>query len=112
MAESARFQQRMWSTFVPEQGIRFGDKRFFGLVALIAALHAYNNYLDAQKQLDESLPADSLRRLPEGSLLMSDGSIGKEEGGPAAPHKLHRVKEVGEDELVIDRAMRKIKETV
>ena len=27
LAESAKFQQKMWSTFVPEAGIKFGDRR-------------------------------------------------------------------------------------
>ena len=26
LGESARLQQKMWDTFVPEQGIRFGDR--------------------------------------------------------------------------------------
>ena len=47
-----------------------------------------------------------------GGLLMDDGSIGKEEGAPAAPHTLHVVKETGENELVLDRVWRKLKDSV
>jgi len=90
----------------------FCRRRFWSLVAIIAALHTYNNYLDSIRPTEEALPAGALRRLPEGGLLMADGSIGKEEGGAAAPHTLHRVKEVGENELILDRAVRKLKDAV
>jgi hypothetical protein len=51
-----------------------------------------------------------VRRLPDGGLLMEDGSIARgAEPEPAAPHTLHKMKEKGEDELVLDRAFRKMK---
>mmetsp|Transcript_11693 Transcript_11693/g.27007 ORF Transcript_11693/g.27007 Transcript_11693/m.27007 type:complete len:158 (-) Transcript_11693:419-892(-) len=112
LGESARLQQKMWDTFVPEQGIRFGDTRFWGLLGIVLVLHAINTYREANAPRDVALPPGAIRRLPEGGLLMDDGSIGKEEGAPAAPHTLHVVKETGENELVLDRAWRKLKESV
>ena len=112
LAESARLQQKMWNTFVPEQGIRFGDKRFWGLLSIVLALHAINAYNERNTPRDARLPPGASRRLPDGRLLMEDGSIGREEGGPAAPHTLHKVRETGEDELVLDRAWRKLRDSV
>ena len=42
-------------------------------------------------------------------LLMLDGSIAKDDSG--LPHNLHKIKEVGEKELVLDRAWRLLKES-
>lgn len=75
-------------------------------------LHSINSYRDAHEPPEPGLPEGAVRRLPDGGLLMVDGSIGKEETSPTAPHRLHKVKEVGEDELVLDRAWRKLKENV
>lgn len=114
LAEDARMQQKVWDTFVPEGGIRFGDRRFWALLSVVLGLHAFNTYREATMPKERGLPIGAVRRLPDGGLLMEDGSIlrGSEGAVPAAPHTLHRVKEKGEDELVLDRAFRKIKESV
>ena len=106
LAESAKMQQKMWvralavcgrrmqsrvkfrsltrarsphaqDTFVPEQGIKFGDKRFWGLLFIILGLHSYNTWRESQIVPEPNLPDGAVRRLPEGGLLMADGSIGK-----------------------------------
>ena len=41
LAESAKFQEKMWNTFVPERSVRFGDQRFWILVGIIAGLATY-----------------------------------------------------------------------
>ena len=41
LAESAKFQKRMWETFVPERGIRFGDAHFVLTVGGDARLCAW-----------------------------------------------------------------------
>jgi len=101
----------MWDTFVPEQGIRFGDKRFWALLFLVGGLHLFNNWREANAPRDPDLPPGAVRRLPQGGLLMADGSIGKEEV-VAAPHTLHKVKDVGENELVLDKMWRRFKDSV
>jgi len=110
LAESARNQQQMWNIFVPEGGVRFGDRRFWGLLGIVMVLHSINTYREAQKPKDSMLPEGAVRRLPDGRLLMQDGSIGKDETG--LPHNLHKIKEKGEKELVLDRAWRVLKESV
>ena len=87
-------------------------RRFWTLLGIVAALHAYNMYLDSKRVPEPDLPDGATRRLPDGGLLMADGSIAQEEGTPAHGHTLHKVKEVEADELVLDRAWRKLKETV
>mmetsp|Transcript_30232 Transcript_30232/g.52856 ORF Transcript_30232/g.52856 Transcript_30232/m.52856 type:complete len:145 (+) Transcript_30232:2-436(+) len=108
LAEGARLQQRMWDTFVPEGGIRFGDRRFWGLLGIVMALHAINTYREARKPLEPGLPEGGLRRLPDGRVLMLDGSIAKHESGLA--HSLH--KEPEKKELLLDRAYRMLKGSV
>lgn len=92
LAESAKFQKRMWETFVPERGIRFGDQRFWMLVGFIGALHMYNNYRDSLKPAEPDLPDGAARRLPDGRLLMKDGSISQKgaEQNPRHNHTLHK----------------------
>ena len=34
----------MWDTFVPEGGIKFGDRKFWGLLFLVLGLHGYNTW--------------------------------------------------------------------
>ena len=51
-------------------------------------------------------------RLPDGRMLMEDGSIVERDPSDTRAHTLHRVKEKGEDELVLDKAGRWIKENV
>ena len=62
---------------MPEQGIKFGDKRFWGLLFIILGLHSYNTWRESQIVPEPNLPEGAVRRLPEGGLLMADGSIGK-----------------------------------
>lgn len=102
LAESARFQQKMWDTFVPERSVKFGDQRFWVLVGIIAILHTYNNWRERNKPAEIDLPPDAVRRLPDGRLLMADGSItakGVDDG--KHEHKLHKPKEP--DTRVISR---------
>ena len=117
LAESAKIQEKMWAVFVPERGIRFGDQRFWILLGIVAGLHALNTYREANRIPEDAagLPEGSQRRLADGRVLMADGSVIKGEAiGVAAdgPTTLHKVKEKGEDELALDRAWRKLKETV
>ena len=93
LAESAKMQQKMWDTFVPERSVRFGDQRFWLLVAVIFGLHQYANYKDSLKPPEIDLPAGAARRLPDGRLLMQDGSIsskGLDDGQHV--HTLHQEK--------------------
>jgi len=111
LANSARIQEKMWNVFVPERGIKFGDQRFWMLLGIVALLHTYNNYRDANKPADIGLPEGAQRRLPDGRLLMVDGSISAK-GSEASPKELslHKIKEVGEGEGVVNRAFRNIKD--
>ena len=113
LAKDAKNQQRVWDTFVPEGGIRFGDRRFWALLSFVLGLHAFNNWREANAPRDKGLPEGAVRRLPDGGLLMEDGSIARGvETDPAAPHTLHKIKVIGEDELTLDRAYRKIKDSI
>ncbi len=103
-------QQKVWDLFVPEQGIRFGDRRFLALFAAVAALHLYNDRRDAHTPPELGLPDDALRRLPDGNLLLADGSIRKEEGGAAHAHRLHVEREV--DEGVLNRGARRLRDSL
>lgn len=101
----------MWNVFVPERGIKFGDQRFWVLLGVVGVLHAINSYRDANRPADIGLPEGAQRRLPDGRLLMVDGSIsarGSEDNPKAL--SLHKVKEVGEGEGVVNRAWRNIKD--
>jgi len=106
----------MWAVFVPEQGIRFGDQRFWILLGIVCGLHAYNSYRDATRVPIDAvgLPDGAERRLADGRVLMADGSVIKGEviGVKGEATTLHKMKEKGENELVLDRAWRKLKETV
>ena len=114
LAENAKLQQRMWDTFVPEGGIKFGDRKFWGLLFLVLGLHGYNTWNEeAEKAAPEpGLPRGAVRRLPDGRMLMEDGSITERDPSDTRAHTLHQMKEKGEDELVLDKAGRWIKENV
>ena len=92
LAEAAKIQKRMWDTFAPERGIRFGDQRFWLLLGFITSLHLYNNYRDSLKPAELDLPAGAARRLPDGRLLMTDGSISAKgaEADPKHAPTLHK----------------------
>lgn len=93
LADSAKLQEKMWNTFVPERSVRFGDQRFWVLVAIIAGLHTYANYKDSLKPVEPDLPPEALRRLPDGRLLMKDGSISaKGVDSSGKEHTLHKEK--------------------
>ncbi len=76
-------------------------RRFWTLLAIVAALHMANVYKDANKQKELDLPVGAVRRLPDGGLLMADGAIRRDldDEGSDKGHRLHRVKEVGENEV-------------
>ncbi|EOD18416.1 hypothetical protein EMIHUDRAFT_449706 [Emiliania huxleyi CCMP1516] len=113
LAAEAEMQQKMWDLFVPEGGIRFGDRRFWVLLSIVLGLHAANMYKDSRKPRDLGLPEGAVRRLPDGGLLLADGSIAKNaEAAPAAQHTLHRVREAGEDDTALGSALRKMKDAV
>ena len=70
LAESARFQQKMWDTFVPERSVKFGDQRFWVLFGIVGMLYTINTIRDARKgPEDPDLPAGAARRLPDGRLV-------------------------------------------
>ena len=81
----------MWDTFVPERSVRFGDQRFWLLVGVIGCLHLYANHLERNKPIEPDLPPGAARRLPDGRLLMLDGSISAK-GVDAGTHMLHQEK--------------------
>ena len=112
LASQARMQQKVWDLFVPEQGIRFGDRRFLALFAAVAALHLYNDRRDAHKPPELGLPDGALRRLPDGNVPPADGSIRKEEGGAAHAHRLHVEREVEENEGVLNRGARRLRDSL
>ena len=117
LAEAAKIQEKMWAVFVPERGIRFGDQRFWILLGLVAGLHLFNNYRESTRVPKDALglPEGALRRLADGRVLMVDGSVVKAEAIGAerdGPVLLHKVKEKGENEPVLDRAWRKLKDSV
>ena len=106
LAQEAKMQQRMWDTFVPEGGIGLGDRRFWALLTIVLTLHAINTWREANRPQDTGLPPGAIRRLPDGGLLMEDGSIARgAEVDPTVPHTLHKVKEKGEDELILDLSL-------
>lgn len=72
-------------------------------------LHAANTYKDANRPPESDLPEGASRRLPDGRLLMKDGSITKPSDS-AAPHTLHQVKE--EKPTVLTRMWRGFKDSV
>ena len=114
LAESAKFQEKMWNTFVPERGVRFGDQRFWVLVGVVGLLHMINNYREAQKVAEPDLPPGAARRLPDGRLLMLDGSItaaGVDTSSHA--HTLHKVATREEEAKgVINKGIAKFKDAV
>ena len=75
-------------------------------------LHAANTYKDANRAAESDLPEGVARALPDGRLLMADGSITKPDASASRAHTLNHVKEVGEKELVVDRMVRKFKDSV
>ena len=85
------------------------------LLGIVCTLHAINTYRDSVAVPPDvvDLPPGAARRLTDGRVLMVDGSIvsAADLGVSAGPTTLHKVKEVGENELVLDRAWRKIKES-
>tara|TARA_B110001452_G_scaffold266309_1_gene272847 strand:+ start:931 stop:1413 length:483 start_codon:yes stop_codon:yes gene_type:complete len=112
LAAEAKWQQKAWEVVVPEQGIKFGDRKFWILLTFVGVLHAINTYRDSRKLVEPDLPPGALRRLPGGKLLMEDGSTAKEEQETGHAHTLHKYKETGEGELVLDRAWRLVKDSV
>jgi hypothetical protein len=83
------------------------------LLGVVMGLHAYNTWREANRIPEDAtgLPEGAARRLPDGRLLMTDGSIRKS-NDTSGPTLLHKVKEVGEDELVLDKLWRKFKDSV
>lgn len=112
LAENAKLQQAVWNVWVPEAGIRFGDRKFWILLSIVGTLHMINTYRDSQRAIEPDMPPGALRRLPGGKLLMEDGSTQKEEEGSEHAHRLHQLKDVGEGELALDRLWRYVKESV
>lgn len=113
LAESARVQKKMWDVFVPERGIRFGDTRFWVLLSVVVVLHAINTYRDANAPKESDLPHNVVRRLPDGHMLMDDGSIKIVVEETQHGHTLHKAKGFeGRDkpELVLDKLARKLKD--
>jgi hypothetical protein len=96
----------MWDTFVPERGVKFGDQRFWVLVSIIGVLHAINTYRDANKPLEPDLPEHAVRRLPDGRMLMDDGSIQRVQDDNPHPHTLHKTNE--QQDLLLDRAWKAV----
>ena len=80
------------------------------LLGIVSVLHAINTYREstALPPAAIDLPEGAARRLNDGRMLMADGSIAR--GAPPGPTAMHKVKEVGENELVLDRAWRKLKD--
>lgn len=134
LGENAKMQGVVWQMWVPEAGIRFGDRcvplplhsscrvpahpscarrrKFWILLAFVGTLHAINTYRDKQRAVEPDMPPGALRRLPGGKLLMVDGSTQKEEEQTEHSHRLHQLKDVGEKELALDRIWRYVKESV
>ena len=112
LGENAKMQGVVWQMWVPEAGIRFGDRKFWILLAFVGTLHAINTYRDKQRAVEPDMPPGALRRLPGGKLLMADGSTQKEEEQSEHSHRLHQLKGVGEKELALDRIWRYVKESV
>jgi hypothetical protein len=103
-------QEKMWRIFVPEKGVRFGDQRFWVLIGIVGGLHLFNNYRESQRPPESDLPAGAVRRLPDGRLLMEDGSVTAKgtEIGPHKPPTLHQEKaEMGG---VINNARRAVRD--
>ena len=112
MAESAKFQEKMWNTFVPERSVKFGDQRFWMLVGIVGLLHTINAYRDSLKVDEPDLPPGAARRLPDGRLLMQDGSISAR-GADTSTHEhiLHKVKTPEERSPgVINSVVRRVKD--
>ena len=86
--------------------------KFWILLSFVGILHAINTFRESRRQVDADLPPDAVRRLPGGKLLMADGSTQKEEEDTGHGHKLHQYKEVGENELVLDRWWRWLREAL
>lgn len=88
-------------------------RKFWFLLIVVMGLHMANKYKDANTPAESDLPDGVVRRLPDGRVLMTDGSIQRPaEGSGGEGHTLHRVKEKGEKELVLDRAWRGFKDSV
>lgn len=112
LGQEAKFQQKAWELIVPEQGIRFGDRKFWILLTAVGVLHAINTYRESRKPVEPDLPPGALRRLPGGKLLMEDGSTAKEEQETEHTHTLHKHMEKDEEKLVLDKLWRGIKDSV
>ena len=89
-----------------------GRRKFWILLTFVMVLHAINTYRDSQKLIEPDLPPGAIRRLPGGKLLMADGSTQKEEESTEHTHRLHKYKDVGEDELALDRLWRYLKDAL
>ena len=81
-------------------------------MTFVGTLHAINTYRDKQKAVEPDMPPGATRRLPGGKLLMVDGSTQREEEQTEHSHRLHKLKDVGENELALDRMWRYLKESV
>ena len=111
LAEAARIQGKMWAIFVPEKGVRIGDQRFWTLLIIVFGLHTFANYRESQRGVETDLPEGVARRLPDGRLLMIDGSItakGVDDSSKAPT--LHKVKEAPGG--VINNLVRSVKDAV
>jgi hypothetical protein len=109
LAESARMQENMWRIFVPERGVRFGDQRFWVLVGVVGALHMYANYREGQRGAEPELPVGAVRRLPDGRLLMVDGSISaKGVDASSYEHRLNKAEE--QSKGVVNNLVRSVKD--
>ena len=89
-----------------------GRRKFWILLTFVMVLHAINTYRDSRKLIEPDLPPGAIRRLPGGKLLMADGSTQKEEESTEHTHRLHKYKDVGEDELALDRLWRYLKDAL
>ena len=85
LADNAKLQQAVWNVWVPEAGIRFGDRcvlaaaldrtalperccvassppprarrrKFWILLSIVGTLHAINTYRDQQRAVEQDLP--------------------------------------------------------
>lgn len=79
LAVQAKQSEQMWNLLVPERNIDW--RGVVGLVALIIGLHTYNSYNRGQRTVD-SMPPGAKEKLPNGSWLMTDGSIRQIEHTP------------------------------
>jgi hypothetical protein len=71
-----------------------------------------NVYKDSKRPLERELPDNAHRRLPDGGLLMKDGSIVREadDSSLTGQHTLHQAAGTSaKEELVLDKAWRSVR---